>query len=177
MHAYHLLHGLRRRLALWGGTRYFPSGRRCCMFQAGACDMAASSSVHLASQGAEPAAPPGQVEVAQEGGDCDKEVEAVPHTAIVVIDTLPDGDQLLLHQVTLGRKKLPAGAWELEFAEDGFAIAVDSSNDEACIVIEEMLDKVLCMDKGGRLYIHLVERHGAASTSYSLSEKRSRHEQ
>lgn len=109
--------------------------------------------------------------------DDDKEVEALPHQDNVVIDNLPDGDALLVHLITLERKKLPPGRWELEFSDDGFAIAVRQDTDTDPLVIEDWLDKVLCADKDGVFYIHQVGRQGTPSSSYSLSEKRSRYEE
>lgn len=77
------------------------------------------------------------------------------------IGTLDSGDQVVVHQITLERKKLPPGNTVLEYDDEGFAAAMEPEQDSECIVVEDFLDKVFCADQDGHLYIHLAGRRGA----------------
>ena len=113
----------------------------------------------------------------QATSECEISVDVVPHLGHVFVDRPHGQEQMLVHRTTLERRRLPPGDWALEYDDLGFAIVVSQCDgSDTVMVVEDLSLRTLCKDATGALYVHTFPRGAEQGTSFSLSDRMSRHE-
>ena len=104
----------------------------------------------------------------------EEEAEVLPHRGVVFLDKSA-GSALLVHMKTLERRALPAGEWQLDFDDEGFA-AVTQLDGEQELFAEDVFQRTLCVSPSDKMLV-LEGADGQPKRHWSLSGKLMKHEE
>lgn len=104
-----------------------------------------------------------------------EEAEVSPHRGVIALDQVAGNPPLLVHLKTLERKPLPAGDWQLDFDDDGFAALTQLDGDQV-LFAEDVLHRTLCASPGDKMLV-LEGPTGQPKRQWSLSAKLMKYEE